>query len=166
MPSDVVAYEAKARYSGICFHYAAESTLCVLCHRIRLVQNNYFERGTWIRFSIWVDCLGPRCLTSEVFNFVANDCNPSFVWSIELKDSVFEIVWSNMIKTKRRNEKRTVIKISEYLPKKLSCQGQDCGGLSRSWGTVEKHMGKLCIVLARMSRSFQATDIRWSQRFP
>jgi hypothetical protein len=98
-PCHVVADKTKPSYPCISFHYPTKSTLRVLCHRICFVKNNNFIWRTRISLSVRRYSLSSRCLSSKAFDLVTNDRNPSFIRSIQFKDSVSKIVWANKVST-------------------------------------------------------------------
>lgn len=111
--------------------------MCVLCHTIRLIEDDDFEWWAGVFFSIggveaaWLRELG----ACEVFDLFTDDVDASFVGGVEFEDAGAVEGWAE----------------------EGFCEGEDGGCFASSGGPVEKHVWELStfssLVFAKVSFS-------------
>lgn len=92
IPRNVVAHQAKAGDSCVCFHDATQGALSILGHGISFVQYDYFIRWTGIGFPIRCYDLCAWSLSSKVLDLLSDYTNSTFVGCVQLQHTGLEVV--------------------------------------------------------------------------
>ena len=79
LPGDIITDEAEASNTCMLLHYATEGGLCILRHRVCLIEDDDFVGWTWVRLAIRRDDLGARSLASKVLDLFAHDADATLV---------------------------------------------------------------------------------------